>query len=615
MNGDGRLRRVTSTAAATLALVLGLAAAACAAPPRPAQPGQGWPVLVVVLDGLDWAWIDRYVWSGQAPHLERLVKEAALAVYNPLAADPEPVGAYLTAATGSRVEAFAPVVLGAGEPARKILERRAGRAPRQGSHYLLNLPRLAGEARESRSFAPPGWLAESLRRAGVQTVLLGDTAWLAPAEAGAELRWVSRSSPISLAALLVADPTGAVERAYALSEEDPGAAGGLRTRWNELPRRLGALVAGCASCQPGGERRWLAVVASADLWRLRQEEGELSSAAREAHHRALAGELDRVVGWWASDPFWGGGSLLLFGAAPGPAARQSGEHLTAMVWRGPWGPGAILSPTARRAGFVTAVDLAPTLASLAGSAVPPGVVGRPLTFGGPPPEPPRLEAFSLARAGIWRGRFRVMSVLITAQVLVLGAALARAALAGPLASTRLPGGWVSALNRVRPFQLATAWAAAVPVALLNPWVAAPPVKEVAGSVWAVVAASLGAAVVAWAAEGASRRFNCTATFVVSALSAGVIVCDLVFRLDLVGRSFMGYDLIGGARFYGIGNEHMGLLLGSSLVAAAEVGERWPRLRPASTAALLGVAWLVAAPGRGANVGGAVATATAFGAAA
>ena len=66
---------------------------------------------------------------------------------------------------------------------------------------------------------------------------------------------------------------------------------------------------------------------------------------------------------------------------------------------------------------------------------------------------------------------------------------------------------------------------------------------------------------------------------------------------------------GGARFYGIGNEFMGVLVGSSIMAwALLVGKKASASRPERLASLLlfaGFITLVGAPALGTNAGGAV----------
>ncbi len=111
---------------------------------------------------------------------------------------------------------------------------------------------------------------------------------------------------------------------------------------------------------------------------------------------------------------------------------------------------------------------------------------------------------------------------------------------------------------------------------------------------------------------------------------GFITADLLGGSPLQSRSFLGYDPIGGARFYGIGNEYMGVMIGSfilgfgSLVSLRLKGlEGWeerrnltnlPEIRPMVwlfAALSFIILYLMASPAFGANFGGAVTAALSF----
>ena len=52
-----------------------------------------------------------------------------------------------------------------------------------------------------------------------------------------------------------------------------------------------------------------------------------------------------------------------------------------------------------------------------------------------------------------------------------------------------------------------------------------------------------------------------------------VVLDGIFGGTLIEKSFLGYDPIKGARYYGIGNEYMGIVLGSAILSCAAWLER------------------------------------------
>lgn len=91
-----------------------------------------------------------------------------------------------------------------------------------------------------------------------------------------------------------------------------------------------------------------------------------------------------------------------------------------------------------------------------------------------------------------------------------------------------------------------------------------------------------------------------------------LVVDLYLGAPLMKVSILGYDPISGARYYGIGNEYLGVLLGSSLIGLTLNMElqRKKTLNHnlyifAFSLIFLGISYIAAAPQWGTNVGGGI----------
>ncbi|MEW6229466.1 MAG: hypothetical protein AB1700_15475, partial [Bacillota bacterium] len=158
-----------------------------------------------------------------------------------------------------------------------------------------------------------------------------------------------------------------------------------------------------------------------------------------------------------------------------------------------------------------------------------------------------------------------------------------------------------------------AFLGAVPLAwLVVPLVAPPSLASTA--IWTTVLALLicGAARVVFRVP--SRAF--AAIYLATGLA---IMADALFGAELMKDSVLGYDLVGGARFFGIGNEYMGALVGS-LIAGSGLALDGPGATGARRKAALGGIALVfvlatlvlASPSMGANMGGTLAAAAGFG---
>jgi hypothetical protein len=114
---------------------------------------------------------------------------------------------------------------------------------------------------------------------------------------------------------------------------------------------------------------------------------------------------------------------------------------------------------------------------------------------------------------------------------------------------------------------------------------------------------------------ASRKWGVDAFMLISVATTLVITADLLAGAPLQKVSIMSYDPVVGARFYGMGNEYMGVLIGSTLVGATSLiqylEKRRSLLIALSGAAYVFIVYVIAAPQLGTNVGGTIAAAAAF----
>jgi hypothetical protein len=96
-------------------------------------------------------------------------------------------------------------------------------------------------------------------------------------------------------------------------------------------------------------------------------------------------------------------------------------------------------------------------------------------------------------------------------------------------------------------------------------------------------------------------------FLISFITVSFLLVDLVTGQHLLKNSLLSYDVIAGARFYGIGNEYMGVLIGATLCLVVFLFERFSKrwafviISALYTLVLL----LMALPSFGAKVGGAI----------
>jgi len=150
---------------------------------------------------------------------------------------------------------------------------------------------------------------------------------------------------------------------------------------------------------------------------------------------------------------------------------------------------------------------------------------------------------------------------------------------------------------------------AVPVAMLI----FPPLLQESLAANAALIAAIAAALTA-ASHLPARGSGLAPFFRLAWAGAALVVVDVLRGAPWMKSSFLGYDPIVGARFYGIGNEYMGFLAGSLLVGscAALDGARSRRPWLYALPVLYGaVAFLIFWPGAGANVGGGITAIVSF----
>jgi hypothetical protein len=323
--------------------------------------------------------------------------------------------------------------------------------------------------------------------------------------------------------------------------------------------------------------------------------------------RSSASAADRQLAHVAADlpP----GSLLLV-TAPG-AALGGRPHLRTVVISGPGYSGGLLNATStRQPGIVTLTDLVPTVAGWLGRSVPGTITGARITRGD------RGSLASAVRA--LDGRDAAEQVwMSTHGWFFAGYAVADAVLLGVPALVF----WGSDAGRRRRragcWRVAGVFAAAVPagtfLANVVPWwLRAHPAAWLYGLAvaWTLV---IGAVALA----GPWRRQPMGPTGAVCLGTLLVLGIDVMTGSRLQLDVPFGLSLLLAGRFYGIGNEALGVYCVCALVAAAwlaasparRAGEPSAPRRPAVLAAsAVGLFAVVASgwPGFGAKVGGTIA---------
>lgn len=391
------------------------------------------------------------------------------------------------------------------------------------SRRAVDIGLVSGGLRRLDHTVVPGALGALVHGAGMQTAAIGA---------------VDAESPDFPGLLVATDRAGAVDTVVAAEEADAAAPFGVAQSVSEEIAAYDRLPRSCGLC----------VLTFGDLVRCNGYEGlcvpSAAAVMRAAALLRFGSLLQAVISRVSEDP--GAVLLLITGPDTRPAERRApgGSLALAVLFRP--GEGMLGSPSTRRAGILLDTDVLPTIATELGAPQPQGLVGRPavvsLSAGVADPVQDTYQRYrSIARTAAEQEALGGLPGLQIA--LVCAAAIALS------------------LGRQRLVQSAALTAGALPLALLLLPVARPPTVVQA-------AVMLGVALAAASVLGASlgRRAACRAVGIAGGALAAIVAANLAAGGALLRNAWMSYSVVEGARFYGIGNEYMGAVIGGACVA-------------------------------------------------
>lgn len=291
--------------------------------------------------------------------------------------------------------------------------------------------------------------------------------------------------------------------------------------------------------------------------------------------------------------------VMLVSPAVNPtAAKEKALLLPLLSWSGE-GKGLLTSATTRQSGLVSGLDVLPTVLSWLDVPVPKGLAGHVMHSAEEGTLPMLLHQVENIHH-TYATRSSVLYTYVMLQIVTL----AFAALLW-LWGRRKEGAGLSRLRRgVRLALLALLWFPFLLLAeSLLDW-------RVHGSVvlGAIITAGLAAAF--WQENHSFARITLTT----SAVTVVALLLDGWSGATLMRQSFLGYDPVIGARFYGLGNEYEGVLIGGTIMLIASLYQLYREksrtlpgtslLVPAVSVAICAVVlYYMVAPDLGTDAGG------------
>lgn len=445
-----------------------------------------------------------------------------------------------------------------------------------GSNFTYQA--LGAGSRGKKYGAVPGILGETLGEFGQKTALFGNTDYQTVAGREARLVLMDRQGQLQSA-----------EQSKKILKADERFPGGWRTNY----QKLGELFLDAY------DKSDVIVLEVGDFSRIKQatKSGDIQLEGQE---RLVLETLQRATALinLVKTKVSSHDQLMLIAPTP----DQTSEYASKLSWillAQPGLSGVLTTPTTRRPGLVTISDLAPTILNFFQIPIPTVITGRPLTttqrmHGGLS----HLLQFQqqIQRTSQWRVWFVKGFILVQIAILVL--AMFTFFVRKYISQTW----WQVIVKLVFGVQL-------IPLLFLT---FAP---QMIPDIKLYLAFACGILVInTWIVQQAFKAPFAQIVFL-TVLTAAAIIFDIWRQAPAMSNSLLGYCPIIGARFYGIGNEFMGFLIGGTLVG-------WTGLLDLSTwleqkkliltpLVFLGVTTMIGYPTLGANFGGMLTALVAF----
>ena len=512
-----------------------------------------------------------------------------------------PENAYATLGSNSRAfgTAEAGRNFGAGErlesgTAGEVFERYTGSSVHEQEVVVIDYPRLLKA--NARTLHPPllGAFGSALKQAGIRIAVCGNADTNSKSGREFILALMNASGKIAMGSL-----------GDDLLRKNAARPYGIQTDYERLWRTVSDFweSADCLAVELG------------DSSRLEKERDAFLPEQRLALRRQTIEDADVFFARLADRcqtalPEGDGGEVMVLMVSPYPArdAQDEGNTLTPVLISGSSFTGGLLySASTKKDGLITIGDLQSTILAFLGVDKPAAITGQPLVAR---PSELTRPSDSVAQAGnqlyllnsriakINISRSPVLKSFVIAQIIVLILALLLI---------------VFGVQKTRLFlflRWLMAFVASVPLGLLvQPLTARFELSEIL--LFTILFAALITLIAFWSNK---QGKNGEPIGIIALLTAFAILIDTLSGSNLMSNSVLGYSPVGGARYYGIGNEYMGVLLGSSVIGISVYLQRFGTSRKNMIAAgtlLVLWAYAVSVPWHGSNLGGSLSLVTAY----
>lgn len=422
-----------------------------------------------------------------------------------------------------------------------------------------------------------GNLGEHLKTAGISRAVVGNSDTFAPRR---------------FAAALVMDQKGTLPQGYidsTTNQGDPSFPNGIRTDYDRLFTKTSELM-------KNGD---LVVIELGDLSRL-EEVRSLMTANRYAKLRLTSLQrIDRFIGELMALLDLSKDQAMVLVPTPSVIDINNDNRVTPLIISGnKFKPDSLLtSPSTRRQGLITNTDVAPTVLAFYGINKTTLMDGRPISSGDSGDSLAFIKKANERLVLIYQQRPPLLTAMAVLEIIAIICSL----LVIRFGRSHL---WhmfqrISLVFLILPLVMLFYKFIQLPVFYLS---------------------AVAVIVVVIAAVTIAEHFSSGITgkiAVISLLTSFAIIADLLTGASLIISSPLGYDGMVGARYYGLGNEFSGILMGSTLLGLAALAQRGQFNQQAKlwkiifALYLFGVTVVLFTPQLGADAGGVITASISF----
>ncbi|KAB3527623.1 hypothetical protein [Alkaliphilus serpentinus] len=485
--------------------------------------------------------------------------------------------AYATIGWGTRSEATrtSSIFSDVDDEVVKIFERRTGTTIDNKGVINLNINQLIQQNQKGDFNSLPGILGDYLLNEGLEVAVMGnsDTTENLHREVGL----IAMNSKGYI-------PHGDIGRKNLL--EDPTRPFGLKTDYNHLYSSFLGLYPHIN----------LLVIETGDMNRLEAYRENLSQQQYNQHKEMILRDIDLFLEKLMAIVDFSNTSLMLVTPYPSDDAGEYGERLTPLVlYDGDKGGGFITSDTTRRKGIIGNIDVAPYILKEFGLEAE-NMTGK---FIEKIPDEDNIEyILSLNNRVVNTSKMRYRVLYSFALYEMLASVIALLAI---IFKGKIRDPFKELINLLL---LAT---------IIPPFVfLILPVfgyQTIINTYLLLIALSTIMVIIIYRL---SRYKPLLSIAIATSITMIGLSIDIITGQNFIKQSIMGYDPIIGARYYGIGNEYAGILLGCSLIAISilmEINKKFKFIIPVIVFILI---LLMGVPTLGANVGATITAIFAYG---